>query len=348
MSAQSDMTVGASTVRLAGLDALRGFALAGIIFVNFPSILNIGYATPVSSVQIWLDTFVQGRFFPIFSVLFGVGFGMIWRTAGAKTKRPRLALLRRLLFLGAVGGLHQTLQPGEALVPYAFCGLLFLLPITFLPDKTWTRWSVGIGGIGLLIAGFLQGGGVMLVPGLFLIGFVAGVAKVPARMAASSLTLPIAGGIGALGAVGSAILLAFTSWEQRGSGPFLSTVGSGIGLLMAVTYVAAFAALLHTPVRRVLATLFTPLGQMALTNYITATLLMTAIRFLSPPEYWAQGTDGVWTIAIAACVSILVIQWVGSAFWLRRFSQGPLESLWRRVTWWNWRRASTHEAPQPA
>lgn len=324
-----------SAKRLAGLDALRGFALAGIILVNIPVVLHIGVSGSGSEVREWLDIFVQERFFPIFSLLFGVGFGMLWRTAGAKTGRPRWALLRRLLFLGVLGGLHQLLQPGEALLPYAICGLIFLLPVTLLPDKTWTRRAVGIGGVVLLIAGLLADGGLLLIPGLFLIGFAAGTARIPARMAQSPLTLRVAAGVGITGIIGSAALLALTSPEQRGT----TMIGHTIGLIMAATYIAVFMALLHTPVRTALTAVFAPLGRMALTNYVTATLLMIAIRLVTPSGFWARGDDEVWFAAMAACVGILAVQWAWSFLWLRRFGQGPLERLWRRVTWWDWSRA---------
>lgn len=300
-----------SAKRLAGLDALRGFALAGIILVNIPVVLHIGVSGSGSEVREWLDIFVQERFFPIFSLLFGVGFGMLWRTTGAKTGRPRWALLRRLLFLGVLGGLHQLLQPGEALLPYA------------------------IGGVVLLIAGLLADGGLLLIPGLFLIGFAAGTARIPARMARSPLTLRVAAGVGITGIIGSAALLALTSPEQRGT----TMIGHAIGLIMAATYIAVFVALLHTPVRGALTAVFAPLGRMALTNYVTATLLMIAIRLVTPSGFWARGDDEVWFAAMAACVGILAVQWAWSFLWLRRFGQGPLERLWRRVTWWDWGRA---------
>jgi uncharacterized membrane protein YeiB len=75
--------------------------------------------------------------------------------------------------------------------------------------------------------------------------------------------------------------------------------------------------------------LFTPLGRLALTNYLTATVL---VRLVAPllggrPENWSSGT----VLAIAG--AILAAQWVFGTLWLRRYRQGPLEWLWRWATW---------------
>ncbi len=129
-----------------------------------------------------MDTYVQGRFFPIFSLLFGIGFGMLWLIAPGRTARPRVALLRRLLFFGLLGALHQLLQPGEALLPYALVGLVLLLPATFLPQKPWARWLLIVVGAALLFVGTWEGGGIYQIPGLFLLGFVAGLQKVTATL----------------------------------------------------------------------------------------------------------------------------------------------------------------------
>ncbi len=129
-------TAPAATSRLAWLDVLRGFALCGIIFVNIPGILWLpagivdGVVQPTRAV---LDLWVQGRFFPIFSWLFGIGFGLMWLSARARSSNPRRALVQRIAVLGGVGLAHQLLLPGEALLPYAIVAAVLLLPSTWLP-----------------------------------------------------------------------------------------------------------------------------------------------------------------------------------------------------------------------
>lgn len=72
------------------------------------------------------------RFFPIFTLLFGLGFAIFLESAGRKTDSPRKVLARRLLALAVIGVIHQLFHQGEALLPYAVFGLVFLLPSSFL------------------------------------------------------------------------------------------------------------------------------------------------------------------------------------------------------------------------
>lgn len=69
--------------RLLALDALRGFALFGILVVNLYSFLGYNTYSPDEIVRLpvgdrtvlfFIDWFVEGKFYGIFSILFGVGF----------------------------------------------------------------------------------------------------------------------------------------------------------------------------------------------------------------------------------------------------------------------------------
>lgn len=109
---------------------------------------------------------MRQRFFPIFSLLFGIGFALFFESAARRSARPRVLLLRRLLLLLAIGIPFDFLQPGSALWPYAVAGLIVLLPSTWLP-----RWVSAAGAVVLIVASFaLTGGGISLIPGLFLLG----------------------------------------------------------------------------------------------------------------------------------------------------------------------------------
>src|SRR5690606_1139224 len=124
--------------RIEALDVLRGFALCGILLVNIGPVTGMGYdaveagrISGPAAPELWLHMLVGGRFFPIFSFLFGIGFAIFLDSAADRHPRPRLLLLRRLAALGLLGALHQTLHPGEALLPYAVFGLLVLVPASF-------------------------------------------------------------------------------------------------------------------------------------------------------------------------------------------------------------------------
>lgn len=111
------------------LDYLRGFSLVGIIFVNIIALLDVKIPdtdTMGQTYQRYLILFVEGRFFTIFSFLFGVGFYIFISRAHAKGKNGVILFLRRLIALFIFGIVHALFHPGEALLIYAVCGLLIL------------------------------------------------------------------------------------------------------------------------------------------------------------------------------------------------------------------------------
>ncbi|WP_198153640.1 DUF418 domain-containing protein [Catenuloplanes japonicus] len=263
----------------------------------------------------WLHLLVDQRFYPIFAVLFGAGFTLLLRSAGS---RP--VLVRRLAALLAIGLLHLTLLwPGDVLTAYAIFGLLVLLPATWLPR------GVAAGLCALLIAGplVLATGFYLLIPGLLMLGAVLtryGVADrlddLPPRVPALLFTAFAA----------AAVPLVW--WQTTGIG--FRWAYPLAGLAIAGAYVCGLLALLATRARGVLAPTFAPLGRMALTNYLGATVLVLIVSALAPGPSDAWGTGTVLGIAAA----ILALQWLWSRAWLLFFRQGPLEWGWRWVTWW--------------
>ncbi|MBB5079130.1 DUF418 domain-containing protein [Nonomuraea endophytica] len=319
--------------RVAALDVLRGFALCGILLANVKPIAHMGGTAPAApgGDPSLLGLFVDQRFFPIFSLLFGVGFSLLLESARRQVPRPRVLLLRRLLVLVAIGLAHMfLLWRGDILTIYAVVGLVVLLPSTWLP-----RWAVaGLAAVLIVTPLILGSNGVPLVPGLFLLGSALTRYGVIDRMEhavrgpAVLFVLFVAGAVPAvwlqIGTEGSA---GFNLWFSLA------------GLLTAGAYVCGLLLLLRTPLRPVLQKVFAPLGRMALTNYLTATVLVLLATLVlgGSPDEWSSGT----VVLIAAAV--IVPQWVVSTLWLRRFRQGPLEWLWRWATWA--RRPALHRTP---
>ena len=112
------------------VDALRGIALFGIILVNAPF-----FAGPLNSLHVesWPDAFAiwltgalfAGKFFLIFSFLFGFGFATLLARAEREGADIRPRFLRRLLALFVFGALHACfLFAGDILMLYAALGLL--------------------------------------------------------------------------------------------------------------------------------------------------------------------------------------------------------------------------------
>ncbi|UVY84144.1 DUF418 domain-containing protein [Brachybacterium sp. NBEC-018] len=322
--------------RMLVLDVVRGFALCGILVANVGPLLGVVVpwvdgAPPTTSVLEQL--LVQQRFFPIFSLLFGVGFGMLWASASRRAVRPRVVLLRRLVALVLLGALHQLLQAGEALLPYAIVGTLFLLPLTFLPERARTVVA-GIGGAALTVVGASYGG-LMLVPGMFLLGFAAAAIDLPRRFERSARPGLVLAAVAAVVAV-PAVLLQLRSPAAAG----FDTVSAVAGLASGMALVGVIAALLHTPLRPLLAAVLAPLGRMALTNYVSATLVVVGagLAFSVPPQLVRgeaalvlddAGMAAIW----GGCALLLVLQVLVARAWLARTAQGPLERLWRFATW---------------
>ncbi|MGO1483946.1 MAG: DUF418 domain-containing protein [Brevibacterium aurantiacum] len=314
--------------RIAALDVIRGIALCGIMIVNLPPLFGLDAVTETGAVQSFYrfeQDFVQNRFFPIFSLLFGIGFGIMWNSARARSPRPRLALLRRFLFLALLGVGHAFLQPGEALLPYAIVAIVILLPATWIPARALAATTSIAGGV-LLTAGVWFGGGQVIIPGLFLLGFAAGYADTIRRALRHPGRLAL---IGAASAAISVTGFLLTDYITRQVHMWIT---AGLGITMALCLVVIVMLLMLTPAEAVLRQVFAQLGRMALSNYIGATLLILGVKAIEP-DLTQFDDHGGYLAGVLICLGIMIIQIIVSALWLRFVGQGPLERLWRLVTW---------------
>lgn len=313
--------------RIVALDVLRGFALCGILLANVKPIAHRGgvLATDTApQTATILHLAVDQRFFPIFSVLFGVGFSLLFESAQARAVRPRVVLLRRLLALLALGLVHfAVLWRGDILTVYAVLGLVVLLPATWLSPR-----AVAVaGGVLVVVSVTLLGGWYSLVPGLFLLGAALTRYGVVARLDLAPRSTVLLGSAFALLAV-PATVVQLRAGAADPEGAAFRIAYPAAGLLTAGVYVCAILLLLRTRLAALLTAALRPLGRMALTNYLTATVLVLAISGVAGgAEGWSAGT----VVTVAAAV--LLVQWSWSVPWLRRFHQGPVEWLWRAVTW---------------
>lgn len=310
--------------RLTEWDALRGFALCGILLVNVPQITRMasGSDNRVSDViSQALGMFVEQHFYPIFAFLFGLSFALFLDGAQQRSQRPRLLLVRRLVFLGLLGVGHHLLQPGEALLPYAIFGLLVLLPASWLPNAVLLPASALAA-----VAGFtVVSGGMFSIPGLFLLGLACARTGVARTLDRRPLQLAVV--------LALAVLISVpTVWAHLVypvDGPLSTRLSALAGVFGAVAYACAFLLALRTNLGRPLAALLEPLGRMALTNYLSATLIVVA----------AAGPLGLhessrWTTGLLLALIVLTVQAAFSGWWLKHFRYGPVEWALRSVTWW--------------
>jgi uncharacterized protein len=110
------------------IDILRGFALFGILLVNFPGSEAARSGAVDDTVQKLLTIFVSGKFYTTFSFLFGLGFALQLLRAQKRGQRIVPVYIRRMLVLFLIGLGHSVLiWEGDVLLYYAFMGC-FLIP----------------------------------------------------------------------------------------------------------------------------------------------------------------------------------------------------------------------------
>ncbi len=141
--------------RLVHLDVLRGFALFGVLLVNFQwftrpvQTMAVGSDPSLAGVDLVVDRIVhwlaEGKFYPLFSMLFGIGFALMAARAAAAARAFRAVYLRRLAGLALFGAAHVTLAwSGDILVLYAFAALAMLLLFAGTPVTRLWRWGVAL------------------------------------------------------------------------------------------------------------------------------------------------------------------------------------------------------------
>ncbi len=120
------------------LDALRGFALFGIILAHMNNQYYAGFTPPghdnmaiknsVDGVlQMIHDIFIFGKFYTIFSFLFGLSFGIQMLNAKEKGKSFLGRFAWRLALLFGIGFLNHIHYRGDILTIYAVLGFFLLL-----------------------------------------------------------------------------------------------------------------------------------------------------------------------------------------------------------------------------
>ncbi|GAB4186183.1 MAG: DUF418 domain-containing protein [Thermoflexibacter sp.] len=123
-----------SVERIKIIDVLRGFALLGIIIVHVVEQYYAGDSsifaknTPLDmGISIFMGIFIIGKFFPIFSFLFGLSFAIQINQAKKKGKKYTGRFLWRLVILLGIGAVHQAFYRGDILMLYATLGLVLLI-----------------------------------------------------------------------------------------------------------------------------------------------------------------------------------------------------------------------------
>ena len=135
--------------RIIIIDALRGFALAGVALVHMieqyiAGPMPAGLMDQVNGMPDQIITGIvmflcSGKFFSLFSILFGLSFYIQMESAARKGKDFSLRFLWRGILLLGIGYAHQLFYRGDILTIYAFL-VPFLIPFEKLSNK----WILGV------------------------------------------------------------------------------------------------------------------------------------------------------------------------------------------------------------
>jgi uncharacterized protein len=124
----------------------------------------------------------------------------------------------------------------------------------------------------------------------------------------------------------------FDTWiGDESSALVLAWIPIEVGIIaLALAYLCGLVLLYQRPGWRRVLGLLAPLGRMALTNYLTQTVLLVVV-------FYGVGFGLLGEVGVTGCVLLSVaiygVQIVLSAWWLRQFRFGPVEWLWRCLTY---------------
>ena len=374
------------------LDALRGLALLGIALANFPEFALWTFLSAdeqqtmttavIDEVVRYLQyLLVDGKFYTIFSLLFGVGFSLIL------SRHPVSLFLRRMLILAVIGFCHlMFIWSGDILLLYACGGLLLPLFIR-LKDRTLLTVAVALivlpvgldaltefAGIdfarpfydawwaeaarqgiteenfatwlrdansypqmfAFLCQGacerlweFVEGHRLPKVVGLFMLGYLIGKHRLYARLE----EMPLGKVCFSAFAVGvpMSILYAWSATQGHPRGLTVHSLLYAVSVIpMALGYATAVCLWYH---RRPSGKLFTSLaapGRMALSNYISQSLV--GVLLFYGLGFGLGCSFGLVYVELTAFV-VFVLQIVVCKWWLHHFRFGPLEWVWRMLTY---------------
>jgi len=151
------MAISHKSDRIHSVDALRGFALAGVALVHMTEQYIAGPSPegfmegvnglPDQIIQGILQLFFTGKFFALFSILFGLSFAIQMQSAELKGVKFELRFLWRAVLLFVIGYVHQLFYRGDILTIYAVLAPL-IIPFYKVSNK-WILVTAGLVFLGI-------------------------------------------------------------------------------------------------------------------------------------------------------------------------------------------------------
>lgn len=388
------------------LDVLRGFALLGVMLDNLFGFTGWAFASeerkqslPTWNADAILATleqvFINGKFYSIFSLLFGIGFAIILASNEAKGINPLRIFYRRLFVLLLIGAVHLFLVwEGDILLLYALIGMLLplfrkmsnkslvtisialiLSPILidllcvllnfrlgggleelamkidqhngiplekdgyamflYQENAGWREWRIWQeSGWAYRYSYILHSNRVPKVLAMFLLGFCVGRNMMFAKLEAHIGLLKKLRFWGLLIGIPMGVLNFYFEVFRKGiPNPegLVHTAAYALSVVpMSLAYVAMICLYWHRKNGETKWRYLAPVGQMALTNYLMQT-------FIGIFLYYGIGLGLGGSIGPAIFfpigLSVYLIQIIYSNLWMTHFRFGPMEWIWRQLTY---------------
>jgi uncharacterized protein len=89
--------------------------------------------------------------------------------------------------------------------------------------------------------------------------------------------------------------------------------------------------LMSSPVMAKLLSVFAPAGRMALTNYLMQSVISSLVFYGYGLGYFGEWGRAAQLLFVTA---VFIGQLTFSAVWLKFFQFGPMEWLWRAISYW--------------
>ena len=383
--------------RIHAIDALRGFALAGIFLVHMNGQFMAGAPTiEMKEVMIQgpLDLLInqltfwgmRGKFFALFSMLFGMSFFILMDRAAQRGINFRPRFVWRLVVLFIIGLIHSVIYSGDILVFYSVIGL-FMVPFYQANSKTILAVALffflgggrfiayGIFGnspilfsathhlgveeyvialmegnlLDVLKLNFLKmpeqanyqiqgySGKGYLTFGFFLLGLWMGRSRLLQDIGTNIDKLKkiiIWAFVFALGMIPLVWYMfskmdniyVFRTWWSMLSLTAYDLFNLFLAIIIALGFIYLFSISKGERILKV----FAPYGRMALTNYVFQSIVGTFIFY-----HWGLGYLGTLRNLELVILGLILItaQIILSTYWLKIFKYGPLEWLWRSLTY---------------
>jgi uncharacterized protein len=386
--------------RIEILDVLRGLAVCGILVGNMQWFSGYGLMPPsVARQSLFADQlthflvhfFVEGKFYSIFSFLFGFGFALQIARAEERGDLKASLFKRRLFWLLVIGLLHAyLLWSGDILSVYAVMGfvlilfrkkanaallkwafallaipiltyiLLYILFVAFVPPGAVAKldaaqidfWNETVRkvpqssylqiitgyNLNMIVGRYASLILEMRLPKLlamFLLGSYAyrrGFFKDLSSHQSFIRRVLVYGLI--LGLVGNLAFAAFVGAEAvfpPSPAGIVGVISYAFGVpALALGLIALVATLWQRKAWRRLLAWLAPVGRMALTNYLLQTVICVLIFYgYGFGQFGRFGARAATLIALA----IFLFQIFMSALWLKYFAYGPMEWIWRQLTY---------------